>query len=139
MDILNNNKINILDLPNEMLLSIFNKLSNIDILYSLVDVNQRFDQLVLNSLYIHDLDFTSNLLLGGNRDDFYVRFNRICENIVPRICHQINKLTLGEDSINRIINKFYFPQLHSLSFNSISSWRLSLYFLGMLHKSFSFN
>ena len=48
---LNNNEINMLDLPDEMLLSIFNKLNNIDILYSRVDVNQRFDRLVLDSHY----------------------------------------------------------------------------------------
>ena len=46
----NNNEINILDLPDEILLSILNKLNNIDILYSLVDVNQRFDRLALNSI-----------------------------------------------------------------------------------------
>ncbi|CAF4540424.1 unnamed protein product [Rotaria sp. Silwood2] len=47
---------NILDLPDEILISIFNKLNNVDILYSLVDVNQRFNRLSLSSLYIHDLD-----------------------------------------------------------------------------------
>ena len=53
------NDINILDLPDEILLAIINKLNMIDILYSLVDVNQRFDRLVLDPLYIHHLDLMS--------------------------------------------------------------------------------
>ena len=58
MNISNNNHLNILDLPNEILFIIFNKLNMVDVLYSLVDVNQRFDQLVLDPLYIRNLDMT---------------------------------------------------------------------------------
>jgi hypothetical protein len=43
MDTSNDNQLNILDLPNEILLNIFNKLNTVDVLYSLVDVNKRFD------------------------------------------------------------------------------------------------
>jgi hypothetical protein len=43
-----NNRLSILDLPDEMLLTIFNKLNMVDVLYSLVDVNERFDRLVLD-------------------------------------------------------------------------------------------
>ncbi len=57
MNKFNNNNNNILDLPNEILQFIFNKLNTVDMLYSLVDVNQRFDRLTLHSLYIHHLNF----------------------------------------------------------------------------------
>ncbi|CAF5010034.1 unnamed protein product, partial [Rotaria socialis] len=50
----------ILDLPDEMLLCILNKSNNINVLYSLVDVNERFDRLALDSIYIRGLDFTAN-------------------------------------------------------------------------------
>ena len=43
-----NDNINILDLPDEMLLVIFNKLNMIDVLSSLVDVNERFNRLVFD-------------------------------------------------------------------------------------------
>ncbi|CAF1370841.1 unnamed protein product [Rotaria sordida] len=126
---LNKNEINILDLPDEMLLSIFNKLNNIDILYSLVDVNQRFDRLVFNSLYIHDLNFTSNLLLDCEFKEYSKHFNRICTSILPRIRHQINKLTLRQLSIQRVLYTCNFPQLHSLSLVSIDLTRLLLYLI----------
>jgi len=49
MNIRNKKDINILDLLDEMLRAIFNKLNMIDMLYSLVDVNRRFDRLSLYS------------------------------------------------------------------------------------------
>jgi len=67
MNIRNKNDINILDLPDEMLRAIFNKLNMLDMLYSLVDVNQRFDRLVLDYLYIHHLEFVIE------QDDIFVR------------------------------------------------------------------
>ncbi len=47
-----NNCLNILDLPDEILLIICSKMNIVDVLYSLVDVNQRFDRLVLDPLTI---------------------------------------------------------------------------------------
>jgi hypothetical protein len=139
MNILNNNEINILDLPDEMLLSIFNKLNNVDVLYSLVDVNQRFDRLVLYSLVIHDLDFTINSLLDCDFKEYSERFGQICTSILPRIHHQINKLTLGQLSIERVLYTLKFPQLHSLSLVSVEFNRLLAYIIGMLYNIFRFN
>jgi len=50
MNTLNNKNINILDLPDEILFIIFNKLHMIEMFYSLVNVNQRFDRLVLDPM-----------------------------------------------------------------------------------------
>ena len=108
---------NIIDLPDEILLFIFNKLNHVDILYSLVDVHQRFNRLVLNSLRIHNLDFTANSFLIHKSDKFDQYMNRICQSILPRIHHQVNKLTLKHMSMQHLLHtsNFNFPQLHSLS------------------------
>ncbi|UJR34375.1 hypothetical protein I4U23_021783 [Adineta vaga] len=116
MVILNSNDINILDLPNEMLRTIFNKLNMIDVLYSLVDVNKRFDRLALDSLYVHHTD------LIINRDDIQNSLaeidilQRICSKILPRINDKTTKFTLEPLSVERILNIVDYPQLHSLSF-----------------------
>ena len=57
-----NKCLNILDLPDEILLIICNKMNIVDVLYSLVDVNQRFDRLVLDPLTIHNIDMTIRTL-----------------------------------------------------------------------------
>jgi len=58
MNISNNDHPNIFDLPNEILFIIINKLNIDDLFYSLVDINERFAQLVLDPLYIQNLDIT---------------------------------------------------------------------------------
>jgi hypothetical protein len=103
--------LNILDLPDEILLCILNELNNIDIIGSLVDVNQRFDRLALDSIYIRDLDFRAN----DKSQEYHQFFDRCCTSILPRIHHQINILTFGQLSIERLLHDVDYPQLRSLS------------------------
>ena len=49
---------NLLGLPDELLLCIFGKLSRAEVLYSLMDVNERLDRLVLYPCYLQALDLT---------------------------------------------------------------------------------
>jgi hypothetical protein len=112
---LTKNDINIMDLPDEMLLCIINRLNNIDILYSLVDVNQRFNRLAFNPLYFHDLDFTTVSMLDPKSHEYSELINRICKNLLSRIHHQVNTLTLDHISMEHVLHTFNFPQLHSLT------------------------
>jgi hypothetical protein len=116
MNILSNDYINILDLPDEMLHAIFNKLNTVDVFYSLVDVNQRFDRLALDSLYIRHLDFVVKPLLkhGCSSVDHQV-LDKICSNILPRIHHKITKLTVEPLPMERVLGTTHYPQLHALS------------------------
>jgi hypothetical protein len=102
---------NILDLPDEILLCILNELNNTDILGSLVDVNQRFDRLTLDSIYIRDLDLSAD----HKSQEYHQFFDRFCTSILPRIHHHINKLTFGQLSIERLLHDIDYPQLRSLS------------------------
>jgi hypothetical protein len=84
MNNLNNNHLNILDLPDEILFIIFHKLDMIDVLSSVVDVNRRFRRLVFDSLYIRDLDMTSIMSINSHKissKDTQV-ISRICSNIL---------------------------------------------------------
>jgi hypothetical protein len=112
---LTKNDINIMDLPDEMLLMIVNRLNNIDILYSLVDVNQRFNRLTFNSLYFHDLDFTTVSMFDPNSHEYSELINRIFKNLLPRIHHQVTKLTLDHISMEHVLYTFNFPYLSSLT------------------------
>jgi len=88
MDTSSKNNVNIFDLPDEILLVIFNKLNEIDALYSLVDVNERFDRLVLNSLRIRTLDMTKMVIKSYYDRKFSLDNNflsKISKKILPRI------------------------------------------------------
>ncbi|CAF1424026.1 unnamed protein product [Rotaria sordida] len=116
MNILSSNDIHILDLPDEMLRAIFNKLNMADMLYSLVDVNQRFDRLALDSLYIYHLDFSIEAFNNYNSSTYTHILDRICSKILPRINQKVTKLTVDPLSMERILGAIDYSQLHSLSF-----------------------
>ncbi|CAF3653199.1 unnamed protein product [Rotaria sp. Silwood1] len=90
----------------------------VDVLYSFVNVTQRFDQLILNPLYIHSLDMTS-MTMKSYLDRIYSIDNqlldRICQNILPRIHHQVNELIVEQHSMEHVIHTINYPQLFSLS------------------------
>src|SRR5690349_20318873 len=135
MNISNNKYLNILDLPTEILLIIFKKLNMVDVLYSLVDVNQRFDQLILDPLYIHSLDMTS-MKMKSFFDRIYSIDNqvldRICQTILPRIHHQVNELIAEQHSMEHVIHTINFPQLYSLSLIDFQEEILLNYLMGKL-------
>ncbi len=94
MNTLNNNDVNILDLPDEVLLIIFSKLRMIETLYSLVNVDQRFDRLVLDLFYVRHLDLPIPSSLNHNSPVNNEIFDRICTKILPQIHHKVTKLTI---------------------------------------------
>ncbi|CAF4894037.1 unnamed protein product [Rotaria socialis] len=125
MDTFKKNNLNMLDLLDEILLIIFNKLNTIDALYSLVDVNERFNRLVFNALHIHNLD-TINMVIRSYYDRrFSIDDNilsKICEKILPRIYHQLNELIVEQNSVkhifrtgNRILHHLLTQQIQHLN------------------------
>jgi hypothetical protein len=119
MNVSKNNHVNILDLPDEILEFILNQLKTIDICYSLVGVNQRFNRLTLNSRYIHDLDFAIESITNRHSSMCIDILDRICEEILPQINQKITRLTLEPFSIERVLGTVYYPQLYSLLFVNV--------------------
>ncbi|CAF1502621.1 unnamed protein product [Rotaria sordida] len=123
MNISNNNHLNILHLSNEILFIIFNKLNKVDVLYSLVDITQRFNQLIFDPFYIHNLNMTS-MTMKSFYDRVYSIDNqvleRICKNILPRIYHQITELIVEQYSMERVLQTIDYPQLYSLTLMDFS-------------------
>ncbi|CAF1033448.1 unnamed protein product [Adineta steineri] len=90
----------------------------VDVLYSLVDVNQRFDRLVLDPLTIRNLDMTIRTFESIYDQTFSIDdkiVSRICDQILCRIYDQINALTIEQYSMKRILHANNYPQLYSLS------------------------
>ncbi len=99
--------LNILDLPDEILFIILNKLKMVDVFYSLLNVNRRFQRLVLDSLYIRHLDMTAIMNINSMYDQsssMDTQFvSEICEKVLPRIDHQVHKLTIEQDSMKQFL------------------------------------
>ncbi len=133
----NSNQLNILDLPDEILFNILKKLNMVDVFYSLVDVNQRFDRLVLDPVYIHDLDTTDIRIIKSVYDrtfsvDMQV-LSKICDKILPRIHGQVYKLTIEQYSMKQILQATDYPHLYSLTLVNFPGKKLHQYLTGMLY------
>jgi len=103
------------DLPYEILMYVFKKLYNDEVLYSLMGVNQR-----LNSI-VHDTIFTRVLYLLKRCPDDDSTFplpdpilDRFCSKILPEIGHQIETLFLERTSIERVLHATNYPNLNNL-------------------------
>ncbi|CAF1049917.1 unnamed protein product [Rotaria sordida] len=129
----NINNLNILDLPDEILLIIFNKLKTVDALYSLVDVNERFHRLVFNSLHIRNIDTTNMVIISYYDRRFSIENNilsKICEKILPRIHHQLTELIVEQNSMKSILLTGNYPQVDSLSLVNFQKEILFQYLTG---------
>ncbi|CAF1665032.1 unnamed protein product [Rotaria magnacalcarata] len=119
MNNLNNNRLNILDLSDEILCLIIEKLNMVDVFYSLVNVNQRFNRLVFDSLYIHDLNMRTIMNINSSYDQTSLIdpkvLSRICKKIIPGIHSHVHKLTVEEYSMKQILLASNYPPLYSLS------------------------
>ena len=92
---MNQSEIQLLDLPNEILLIILKKLDNIDALYSLFGINnERLDILLEDDVFTNTLNFVSTV-------DHLV-LDRFCISRLPRIFHNVKKT----DSRNNVFGTY---------------------------------
>ena len=70
------------DLPDEILIYIFQKLNNLQVLYSFQNVNQRLNKIVHDSIFTSRLTFVK--WLSHNHIDLIS-----CDQILDRFCLQI--------------------------------------------------
>jgi hypothetical protein len=124
----NSTGINIVDLSDEILLTILNKLNNVDVLYSLIGVNKRLHKLVQDITFIRSFDFVKIL----SDEKTHSIFDRFCIDVLPRIQHNIECLTLEPSWIERILYLGHFPKLYKLTLANIKLAILSSYLTGML-------
>jgi len=138
----NNNRLNIHDLPNEILFIIANELNIADV-YSLIDIDERFAQILLDPLYIRNLrnlDMTTKTMKSYFDYTFSIDdqvLSRICEKILPQTHDHVNKLTIEQNSMERILTVSY-PQLYSLSLIDVQEKILFQYLTGILLKELIF-
>ncbi|CAF3390440.1 unnamed protein product [Rotaria sp. Silwood2] len=80
------------DLPDEILMIIFKKMSTLEVLYSLQGVNQRLSKIVHDSIFTSSLTFVK--WLSRNFIDLFCRnmiLDRFRLQILPEI-HQLNQM-----------------------------------------------
>jgi hypothetical protein len=136
---MNYSTVNLLDLPDEILIIILKKLNYIDILYSLIGVDQKFDRLTRDIILTQSLDLTrKNTSNKDNHSKINSIFDQICRHILPQMQHNIQSLTLDCSSIHSVFSIGNYPQLHKLTLVDLHPRMACRMFGGMLFSLFIF-
>ncbi|CAM4843830.1 unnamed protein product [Rotaria magnacalcarata] len=120
---MNQSNVHLLDLPNEVLLIILRKLNNIDVLYSLLDINnRRLDILAQDKIFTDVLNFVDidNMSL----------IDRFCIDILPRIHDNIKSIILEPVLMEPILLATVYPNLTELKLFNFKQQIVSKYFTG---------
>jgi hypothetical protein len=128
---MNSRQMNLLDLPNEILLLILKKLNNIDVLYSMFGIShQQLDILLSENTFTNTLNF----VLTTTNDDITPlpdgTVNRFCKNILPKIDQTIKYLILDSLSMKIILQAANYPHLTQLKLFNFDDKIVEEYFKG---------
>ncbi|CAM4815973.1 unnamed protein product [Rotaria magnacalcarata] len=104
---MNRSSIHLLDLPDEILLIILKRLNNIDVLYSLLDINNgRLNILAQENTFINTVKFITI-------DDMCL-IDRFCSDILPRIHQNVKCFIIDPVFMERILLATTYPNLNKL-------------------------
>ena len=104
---MNRSNVHLLDLADEILLIILKKLNNIDVLYSLLDINDgRLNILAQQNTFTNILKFVSinNISI----------IDRFCSDILPRIHYNVKCFIIDPVFMERILLATDYPNLTEL-------------------------
>lgn len=126
---MNRSDAHLLDLPNEILFTILNKLNNMNVLYSLIGIGtERLELLVREKTFTNTLNFVSidNDICSINDSTL----NRFCTDILPRIQNNVKCLIFQSKTMERILLVGDYPNLTELQLFEFNQDVISRYLTG---------
>ena len=104
------------DLAVEILLIIFEKLDNVDVLYSLHGVNKRLNQIICDPIFTSNLNFVEYDSFNQfvNKFSPTIMLDRFCLQILPDISMNIKWLYLESSSVKHVLRAGNYPNLYGL-------------------------
>ena len=133
VDMMRQSNITLLDLPDEILLIILKKLSNMDVLYSLLDVdNQRLDILIRGEAFTKSLNFILTTITDNVLSIADSILDRFCINILPKIGYNIRSLILESGSMKRILLAANYPNLTEIKLYNVNDYIILHHFTGKI-------
>ena len=92
MSTMENSFVQLMDLPNEIIVMILKKLANVEVLYSLMDINRRLNKIIHNSIFTRNLNLIRPIDLTLREP--YRLLDRFSFEILPQIHDQIQFLSV---------------------------------------------
>jgi hypothetical protein len=120
------------DLPDEILLTIFKKLYNAEVLYSLIGVNKRLNKIAQDTIFTGHL----TLIRCSLNDSIYPvtesMLDRFCSQILPEIHDKIKWFNLESFAMERILLAANYSNLSGLGLYNIGIERAKHLFTGKI-------
>ncbi|CAF2059874.1 unnamed protein product [Rotaria magnacalcarata] len=119
------------NLPDEILLIIFKKLDNLEILHSFQGVNERFNKIIYDPIFTSRLSFPQlsfNKYIKKFSSDIIL--NRFCSHILPTIRTKITWLDLEAESMRNILDAADYPNLYALGLYNVEEETAKCLFTG---------
>ena len=131
---MNENNVHLLDLPNEILFLILKKLNNVDVLYSLLGINnQRLDIIAQEQIFSNTLNFVSISQIDDEISSISGSIlDRFCISILPRIDKNVKSLIVESVSMERILRAGHYSNLTELQIFNFNNAIVSRYFMGKI-------
>jgi hypothetical protein len=129
MDSLN---VSILHLPDEMLITIFKKLNNVELLYSLVGIHQKLDKVACDINFTKAIDLTTVSSNDTSDSKLNVVVDRFCTYILPRIQNNLESLSVQASLLPCILYARNYPNLRKLTLLDLEMDMASHIFNSML-------
>jgi hypothetical protein len=131
---MNQHNAHLLDLPNEILFLILKKLENVNVLYSLLGINnQRLDIIAQEQIFTNTLNFVS---ISQSSDEISPisdsLLHRFCIDVIPRIHENVKSLIVESVSMERILRAGNYPNLSGLKIFNFNKAIVSRYFMGKI-------
>ncbi|CAF3701396.1 unnamed protein product [Rotaria sp. Silwood1] len=129
---MNQHNVCLLDLPNEILFLILKKLDNIDVLYSLLGINnQRLNIIAQEQNFTNILNFVS---ISQSTDEISsisaAILNRFCIDILPRIHKNVKSLSIESIYLEYILGAGHYPNLTELKLFNLNKEIFLRYLIG---------
>ncbi len=124
--------VSILDLPDELLLTIFKKLNNFDVLFSLLGVNQKLDNVACDMNFTRAVDLLTISLNEVSDSRTNAILDRFCMYILPRIHEKVECLTIEACFLHRVIHACNYLNLRKLTLVNLELNMACHVFNGML-------
>ncbi|CAF4567664.1 unnamed protein product [Rotaria sp. Silwood2] len=131
---MNQHNVHLLDLSNKILFLILKKLDNIDVLYSLLDINnQRLEIIAQEKIFSNILNFVSISQSSDQITSLPSKIlDRFCISILPRIHKNVKSLILESVSMKYILRAGNYPNLTQLKLFNFTKAIFSRYFIGKI-------
>jgi hypothetical protein len=122
--------VELLDLPDEILLMILKNLNNVHIMYSLEGVNKRLDAMAVsvNNSKVIDLMKCSYSDVCSIYDTI---LDRVCSQILSRICVNIQAFFFETSIMERVLPIYKYPNLSKLGIIDFCPEKALHYLTGM--------